>query len=862
MAVKFVTVKALLTLILLLLSVTAYSQSDSTRVFDLSKPDSIQLTNSIRTFDLSGGKVYVESESPSLLTDKKAGVIVRYASIPSFYKLMDQENESVTIAALNLVNEIDGDLSEWQEANRLGMDVGLWTNTTNSAFAIDHTSSFDQSYFEALDASLSTKGIQEFKTYDGLNYCLQNVVYPDVSALSASQKESINFSTNSGGSNITATISTVGGNAAVYIDSTKSYAVDFPHSAWGKWFTLHDNGNGTYQLQMNGIIPLQNYCDTALKGSHAYTSPNQLVAIKFDTYYPNLIGFKYNLINAKKYFSDHNLPVPTSLAEVESGGYPKFTSYANNGLYNLLDSLGFTAATRDPLGTGAWVNMKSDGDINRFRIYAASTAMLSYQSTIQAVKERIADFVARNQFVMDRATSLSSPLDSAGWKQIIDFCQLNDIPILSYKNYAVQHFDRSYDVTQNIFPRLYKDIAGRNDSIPDGFTNIADSLKFAGGVELDSGYFARFNNLSTDSIHIIRLGGFERGDNAISFWAKNDGSAYDIVRISLQNTSTTPLTAEQKQSNFYIKSAGWRQYHDTVSLDSSLYSFLLTVPTYGSSGNVDISGIEIKGLEPEVLSRGYEPESEALFARMLAAGSPADNARKVIIDSTIKKMKHAYIDGGYVNLWRKAIAVYAIAAHSDTAAKLNWKENAYNLTTYNSPSYVVDSGWAYTGTNDYLGTGFNPYSIADSVKRWNLYDACLMLHIIKPSATYNLVADLGARPTKTSRSYIAVNNAETTSVFGLNSNGASFTNSVKSGMFGVTTYNNVMKGMAVINGVNKGKIALTTGQLTNGEFLIGCQSTVYTDKMYSFALISEGLTPNEMIKVEEIFEDYYLDEIQ
>lgn len=123
---------------------------------------------------------------------------------------------------------------------------------------------------------------------------------------------------------------------------------------------------------------------------------------------------------------------------------------------------------------------------------------------------------------------------------------------------------------------------------------------------------------------------------------------------------------------------------------------------------------------------GYEPEADALFARMTTA---PDETRKGLINDLIIALKA----GGS---WAKYDGLHVIAAHNAQAASLNWIEDAYPLTPVNSPTFTADRGYAGNGSTSYLEfTGYNPAAAPKHVQ-----NSC---HIGAWQRTASLAADAG-----------------------------------------------------------------------------------------------------------------------
>jgi hypothetical protein len=94
----------------------------------------------------------------------------------------------------------------------------------------------------------------------------------------------------------------------------------------------------------------------------------------------------------------------------------------------------------------------------------------------------------------------------------------------------------------------------------------------------------------------------------------------------------------------------------------------------------------------------FEAETTALLVRMSVA---PDSTRRGQINTLIASLKTA-------GVWAKLDALYVMAAHDAQAARQNWKQNAFNLTGVNSPTFTTDRGYRGDGSTSYLDSAFNP----------------------------------------------------------------------------------------------------------------------------------------------------------
>ncbi|MCJ8143876.1 hypothetical protein MKI84_13205 [Ancylobacter sp. A5.8] len=92
------------------------------------------------------------------------------------------------------------------------------------------------------------------------------------------------------------------------------------------------------------------------------------------------------------------------------------------------------------------------------------------------------------------------------------------------------------------------------------------------------------------------------------------------------------------------------------------------------------------------------PEAQALAARMSTAPT---TERLRLVSALIGALKA----GG---VWPKLDALYILAAHDEPASRLNWAQDAYELTAVNSPTFTLDRGWQGDGATSRLASGFLP----------------------------------------------------------------------------------------------------------------------------------------------------------
>jgi hypothetical protein len=146
-----------------------------------------------------------------------------------------------------------------------------------------------------------------------------------------------------------------------------------------------------------------------------------------------------------------------------------------------------------------------------------------------------------------------------------------------------------------------------------------------------------------------------------------------------------------------------------------------TVTTAGSGDTVRVRGLSagtVSTITTVTLTIGsvsasfgietvVNAETSALALRFTA--DPGD-ARRSLIDACVGALKTA-------GAWAKLDVLYLFAGHDSQAALLNWKQNLYNGSAVNSPTFTTDRGYAGDGVSAYINSNF-----ADNVAgaNWSL----------------------------------------------------------------------------------------------------------------------------------------------
>lgn len=137
-----------------------------------------------------------------------------------------------------------------------------------------------------------------------------------------------------------------------------------------------------------------------------------------------------------------------------------------------------------------------------------------------------------------------------------------------------------------------------------------------------------------------------------------------------------------------------------------------------------------------VLSRSavYDVSAQALFAQWEVLGTPATPSRKNQANAVITHLKSA-------NIWNSTDYLYVWAAHSRTAALVDWKNPATRVATVVNPhgaDFVVDQYFKGNGTNFRIDLGFNPADggIYNFTQNSNSFGVYINEHIVEAKSDF------------------------------------------------------------------------------------------------------------------------------
>lgn len=174
-------------------------------------------------------------------------------------------------------------------------------------------------------------------------------------------------------------------------------------------------------------------------------------------------------------------------------------------------------------------------------------------------------------------------------EEILQFCYDNDIPVLTYKDAINLVYNTEQDSTINIIPPMYKDLTSQG--FPDGYILSANTLLDKScGVSEDKGCSLRTIDCGK-IFDINKIGGFEKGRNNLSFYAKANVKAVLVITLKpyssnkILQTIKIPIESENNEFNKYDSSID-------IPYDTDLFNISFSVENNQGSDFL-ISGIYI-----------------------------------------------------------------------------------------------------------------------------------------------------------------------------------------------------------------------------------------------------------------------------
>jgi hypothetical protein len=110
---------------------------------------------------------------------------------------------------------------------------------------------------------------------------------------------------------------------------------------------------------------------------------------------------------------------------------------------------------------------------------------------------------------------------------------------------------------------------------------------------------------------------------------------------------------------------------------------------------------------------GFDPDAQAFFDRVTAAGGTLSATEKIAVDTLVKQMK---LDG----IWTLMKAIYPMVGASASACAQNLKSSSFT-GTFTSGWTFASTGVTPNGTSAYMNTGLKPSDLGQDSTHLGIY---------------------------------------------------------------------------------------------------------------------------------------------
>jgi len=325
---------------------------------------------------------------------------------------------------------------------------------------------------------------------------------------------------------------------------------------------------------------------------------------------------------------------------------------------------------------------------------------------------------------------------------------------------------------------------------------------------------------------------------------------YDLQRTPVKYDDTNPYSIRA----IIILKAGETLSDDKVDkLHRDLY-----LPVYWS-GVANWNGhLKDNRGAYQQLFEGYDDASYALFSRMAIVLDSPPSARKTEIDTRIKALKSGR------NLWAKTLGLWVTASHGRPSAKLNWKQDAFNLDEVGTLTFTTDRGFTGDASTGALRPHFNPstdggilytlndatvghYSRSDNIS--TIYKGDISAESASEVGVIQLVRDLNG----TGQSIHALHGVRAKWYTGITTDGLHISTRV------LSTHTDIYRNKTLV-----AHFASASSALPNEEMYFGCRNVTgsgllqFNNKEYAIFIVGLGWTIDDVEEFYDIMVDGYL----
>ncbi len=324
------------------------------------------------------------------------------------------------------------------------------------------------------------------------------------------------------------------------------------------------------------------------------------------------------------------------------GNFVEFNSYE---IKSPMEALGYTSGATYPNPAKKVFNEYNPTGERQFAMQWGD--FIETDQTLEELKKIIADGIAKHKMLIGNSHWYSDEPEE--WQNylatndsLLSWATRNSIPVRTYSEWTNILYHQTPDPYYNIMPLL--NIDKDENGIPDGYTNIDNPGDIDGTFVIDSttpGPGANYYSIETAQkwhnkiTYILKLGGFEKGENDFSIWTQ--GAPGDSVKVVFAE----PWPGNKKVSfKFPAESSEWSM-HSLAQKGKSLFvddtTSILDVEFYCSdysSGTVKIAGmslskmVTIKNLEMNILTTQPSPAGDSVIVEVVAKdefGNPHKN---------------------------------------------------------------------------------------------------------------------------------------------------------------------------------------------------------------------------------------------
>jgi hypothetical protein len=227
---------------------------------------------------------------------------------------------------------------------------------------------------------------------------------------------------------------------------------------------------------------------------------------------------------------------------------------------------------------------------------------------------------------------------------------------------------------------------------------------------------------------------------------------------------------------------------------------------------------------------GIDPDAQAFFDRVTAAGGTLSATEKTAVDTLVKQMK---LDG----TWTPMKAVYPMVGASAAACAQNLKSSSFT-GTFTSGWTFASTGVTPNGTSAYMNTNLSPSNLSQTSNSISVYVR---------NSPISTGWDLNSENILATRFSVIIASFNGGAPFvGNNSGLTSGTSRSPLGLTLNTRIDNVRYKIFKNNSLELNSATATTG-VTDSNFILGARNTTasFANKNYAFAHIGDGLTDTQ-----------------